>query len=65
VAERIGRIAPVWDFSSPHEPSNTPDMWWSPRHFHHEVAVFMLARMYGGDLPAEWRDFGHVRGATR
>jgi hypothetical protein len=65
VAERIGTIAPVWDFSGPHEPSNAPEFWTGPRHFHYEVAVFMLARMYGGDLPADWRSFGHVRGAAR
>jgi hypothetical protein len=65
VAERISRVAPVWDFSSPREPSNTPGMWSGPRHYRREVAVFMLARMYGGDLPAEWRNFGRVRGATQ
>jgi hypothetical protein len=63
VAERISRVAPVWDFSGPQEPSNTPDLWWSPRHYHREIAGFMLGRMYGTDVPAEWRNFGHVRGA--
>src|SRR5262245_24612091 len=61
VAERISRLAPVWDFRSAREPSNTPDMWPDPRHYRREVAAFMLARMYGGDLPAEWRNFGRRR----
>jgi hypothetical protein len=65
VAERVSRIAPVWDFSSPREPSNTPDMWSDLRHYRREVAVFMLARIYGGDLPADWRNFGRVRGAAQ
>ncbi len=64
VAERIGRVAPVWDFSGPQEPSNTPDLWWSFRHYHHEIAGFMLGRMYGTDVPAQWRNFGHLRGAA-
>ncbi len=64
VAERISRIAPVWDFSSPREPSNTPDMWWGPRHYHREVALYMLARMYGGELPPDWRNFGRRREAS-
>src|SRR5262249_37688256 len=63
VAERIGEVAPVWDFSSPHEPTNTPGLWWSPRHYHHEVADFMLGRIYGTEVPDEWRNFGHVRAA--
>jgi hypothetical protein len=61
VAARISRIASVWDFSSPHEPSNTSDLWWDSRHYHREVAVFMLARMYGTDVPVEWRSFGQLR----
>ncbi len=63
-AERISQLAPVWDFSSPGEPSNTSDMWGGPLHYHHEVATSMLARIYGGDLPAKWRNFGRVRGAS-
>ena len=64
VAGRISRFASVWDFSNPHEPSNAPAFWWDPRHYHREVALFMLARMYGGDLPAEWRNFGKLRPPT-
>src|SRR5262249_43037621 len=65
VAERISRLALVWGSRTPREPSNTPDMRRGPRHFHRPVAVFMLARMYGGALPAEWRNFGRRRGAAR
>ncbi len=61
VAERISRTAPVWDFSSPREPSDSPELWADPRHYRREVAVFMLARIFGGDLPPRWHDFGRLR----
>jgi hypothetical protein len=61
VVERISRTAPAWDFSSPREPSDSPELWADPRHYRREVAVFMLARIFGGDLPPQWRDFGRLR----
>jgi hypothetical protein len=61
VAERISRMAPVWDFSSPREPSDSPELWADARHYRREVAVVMLARIFGGDLPPDWRDFGRLR----
>ena len=61
VAEQISRLAPVWDFSGPREPSNTPDLWWSPRHYHTDVARIMLARIFGIDVPPEWNHFGRLR----
>ena len=61
VAAQISRLAPVWDFSGPHEPSNRSDLWWSPRHYHDDVARMMLARIFGADVPREWSNFGQSR----
>lgn len=60
-AEQISRLARVWDFSGPREPSNTADLWWSPRHYHPDVARMMLARIFGADAPPGWNNFGRLR----
>jgi hypothetical protein len=61
VVDQISRLAPIWDFSGPHEPSNRPDLWWSPRHFHPTVARMMVDRIFHNELPDGWREFGRLR----
>jgi hypothetical protein len=61
VVDQISRLAPIWDFSGPHEPSNRPDLWWSPRHFHPTVARMMVDRIFNTELPDGWREFGRLR----
>jgi hypothetical protein len=60
-ADHISRIVPLWDFSNRARILDDPQWWSDPVHFDARVARIMLGRIFGEDVPADWREFGRFR----
>jgi hypothetical protein len=58
--EKINRLTPIWDFSSPKWLADNPNYWTDFSHFSDAVGLLMLDRMFLGNssTPA---DFGRLR----
>jgi hypothetical protein len=64
VVERLSRVVPVWDFSSPDWLAWDPQYWDDSSHFKPAVGAMMLERMYAPQSAAP-SDFGILRDARR
>jgi hypothetical protein len=62
--DRVSSIVPLWDFTAvPDLPPDLPRYWFADRsHFTAEVGQLMLRRIFGEELPEDWRHFGRRKG---
>jgi hypothetical protein len=60
LTERLNRLTPIWDFSSPKWLADNPNYWADFSHFSDAVGLLMLDRMFlrNSSTPA---DFGRLR----
>jgi len=60
LTERLNRLTPIWDFSSPEWLADNPNYWADFSHFSDAVGLLMLDRMFlrNSSTPA---DFGRLR----
>jgi hypothetical protein len=56
--DQFSRVVPVWDFTRSHGVLDRAELWEDVNHFHSQVAMMMLGRIFGDQLPAEWKQFG-------
>ena len=62
LAERISKIAPLWDFNSPPLVASRREHWVDVSHFDTIVGKMMIGRMFSdSDVPVP-ADFGRLRG---
>ena len=54
LTEKLNRLTPIWDFSSPRWLADNPSYWVDFSHFSDAVGVMMLDRMFSERL----RNFG-------
>jgi len=60
LTERLNRLTPIWDFSSPKWLADNPNYWADFSHFSDAVGLLMLDRMFLGNSSAP-ADFGRLR----
>lgn len=58
----FGRIWPIWDFTGSDRVASEAKFWHDQSHYSDEVGTMMLRRIFGEAVPAEWKDFGRLRG---
>jgi hypothetical protein len=60
-ADLISRVVPLWDFADPKGLPEDPVFWRDYNHFYWPLGRLMLDRIFGTEMPADWRDFGRLR----
>lgn len=60
LGERLNRITDIWDFASPGPITDRSGVWLDYAHFKSEIGSMMIARMFGGDVPAP-AGFGQMK----
>lgn len=61
--ERVSKITPLWDFNSPPMVADQHQYWLDFSHFDGTTGTLMINRMFGGNNPPVFADFGRIRGS--
>jgi hypothetical protein len=64
LAERISKIAPLWDFNSPPLIASRKEYWVDVSHFDSAAGKMMIGRMFGDSDVHVPAGFGRLRGGA-
>jgi hypothetical protein len=64
LTENVSKITPLWDFNSPPLVADEQKHWLDISHFDGTTGAMMINRMFGGNNPSAFADFGRMRGAA-
>lgn len=64
LVEKVSKITPLWDFNSPPMVADRHEYWLDFSHFDGTTGTLMINRMFAGNNPPTFADFGRKRGSS-